>query len=249
MTHTTKSILHLAAGCAVLALGAPTVAQNAPPNSGAERSNSRANRNQGAQEAGSENTGADNTNGTPNRGRANPARPTAASNATNQPGAANDAANQNEEPVLSGEQRLLQMLAEEEAKYRRRLAQLDRIEAIAKEKDNAALLARVTAIRTKLDEHYERTMSGLRQRFGHRDVDRGLNRVQNARGGRPNNNAMPGPAQPGPGQPGPGRPGVGANQNAAPGAGNGRSNPAGGKQNATPGRGNANQGNGQGGGG
>lgn len=102
--------------------------------------------------------------------------------AGNAPNKAADAAATNAADVKSGDDRLLEMLAKEEGKYRRRLARIQRVETLAKEKGDEALLGRVAKVMAKLEAQHERKMAGLRQRFGERNVNMGVDRMQKARG-------------------------------------------------------------------
>lgn len=80
---------------------------------------------------------------------------------------------------------ILKPVAFEEARYRKRLAQLDRIEQIGKSKKNAKLLAEVTELRLKNDEHHARREAKLRAAHGDQQVDAALAFLEQHGKGKP----------------------------------------------------------------
>lgn len=80
---------------------------------------------------------------------------------------------------------VLKPVAFEEARYRKRLAQLDRIEQIAKEKMNAEMLAEVAELRLKNDEHHAKRDAKLRSQHGDDKVDAALAFIEQHGKGKP----------------------------------------------------------------
>jgi hypothetical protein len=80
---------------------------------------------------------------------------------------------------------VLKPVAFEEARYRKRLAQLDRIEQIAKEKKNAKMLAEVAELRVKNDEHHAKRDAKLRATHGDAQVDAALKFLEKHGKGKP----------------------------------------------------------------
>lgn len=80
---------------------------------------------------------------------------------------------------------VLKPVAFEEARYRKRLAQLDRIEQIATEKKNAKMLAEVAELRLKNDEHHAKRDAKLRSQHGEEKVDAALAFLEKHGKGKP----------------------------------------------------------------
>jgi len=80
---------------------------------------------------------------------------------------------------------VLKPVAFEEARYRKRLAQLERIEQIATEKQNAKMLAEVAELRLKNDEHHAKRDAKLRSQHGDEKVDAALAFLEKHGKGKP----------------------------------------------------------------
>lgn len=80
---------------------------------------------------------------------------------------------------------VLKPVAFEEARYRKRLAQLDRIEQIATEKQNSKMLAEVAELRMRNDAQHSKRNLKLRTQFGDEQVDAALAFLEKHGKGRP----------------------------------------------------------------
>ena len=98
-------------------------------------------------------------------------------------------AKQEEKEPRAGQARahkeILKPVAFEEARYRKRLAQLDRIEQIARDKQNEKLLAEVAELRARNDEHHQKRMTKLRATHGEQQVDAALAFLEKHGKGKP----------------------------------------------------------------
>jgi len=80
---------------------------------------------------------------------------------------------------------VLKPVAFEEARYRKRKAQLDRIEQIATERQNEKLLAEVAELREKNNQHHIRREDKLRTQFGDEKVDASMAFLEKHGKGKP----------------------------------------------------------------
>lgn len=69
---------------------------------------------------------------------------------------------------------VLEPVAFEQARYVKRLAQLERIKAIAAEKNNEKLAQQAEALRVKNEEHHNKRLATLRTKHGAENVDAAL---------------------------------------------------------------------------